>query len=116
MNELAEIRNEAYESAALFKDKTKASHDKKLKLKEFAPGQKVLLYNSRLKLFPGKLRSRWSGPYKVVKAFPHGAVEVKNLHDGTTFKANGHRLKMYCDGEFDAQEEVNRFTDVPNVG
>jgi hypothetical protein len=115
LNELAEIRNEAYESAALFKDKTKVWHDKNLKKKEFVPGNKVLLYNSRLKLFPGKLRSRWSGPYDVVKVFPHGAVEVKNLQDGGTFKVNGQRLKLYHGGTFDAQEEVERFTEVPNV-
>jgi hypothetical protein len=112
LNELAEIRNEAYESAALFKEKTKAWHDKKLKLKEFAPGDKVLLYNSKLKLFPGKLRSRWTGPYEVVEVFSHGAVEVKSLHDGSTFKVNGQRLKLYYGGMFNAHEEVARFTDV----
>jgi hypothetical protein len=115
LNELDEIRKDAYESAALFKDKTKVWHDKNLKKKEFVPGNKVLLYNSRLKLFPGKLRSRWSGPYDVVKVFPHGAVEVKNLQDGGTFKVNGQRLKLYHGGTFDAQEEVERFTEVPNV-
>ena len=115
LNELDEIRRDAYESAALFKDKTKVWHDKKLKKKEFVPGNKVLLYNSRLKLFPGKLRSRWSGPYDIVQVFPHGAVEVKNLQDGGTFKVNGHRLKMYHGGMFDAQEEVERFTEAPNV-
>ena len=113
LNELEEIRNEAYESATLFKEKTKVWHDKKLKLKEFAPGNKVLLYNSKLTLFPGKLRSRWTGPYEVVEVFPHGAVEVKSLHDGGTFKVNGQRLKLYYGGAFNAHEEVGRFTDVP---
>jgi hypothetical protein len=112
LNELAEIRNEAYESAVLFKEKTKAWHDKKLKLKEFASGDKVLLYNSKLKLFPGKLRSRWTGPYEVVEVFPHGAVEVKSLHDASTFKVNGQRLKLYYGGTFNTHEEVGRFTDV----
>ena len=72
----------------------------------------MLLYNSKLKLFPGKLRSRWTGPYEVVEAFPHGAVEVKNLHDGSTFKVNGQRLKLYYGGMFNAHEEVARFIDV----
>jgi hypothetical protein len=112
LNELAEIRNEAYENSALFKEKTKAWHDKKLKLKEFAPGHKVLLYNSKLKLFPGKLHSRWTGPYKVVEVFPHVVVEAKSLHDGRTFKVNGQRLKLYYGGMFNAHEEVARFTDV----
>ena len=116
LNELAEIRNEAYESAALFKEKTKAWHDKKLKLKEFAPGDEVLLYNSKLKLFPRKLRSRWTGPYEVVEVFSHGAMEVKSLHHGSTFKVNGQRLKLYYAGTFNAHEEVGRFTDVSTVG
>jgi hypothetical protein len=115
LNELEEIRNDAYESAVLFKAKTKWLHDKKLKVKEFAPAQKVLLYNSRLKLYPGKLRSRWSGPYEVVQAFPHGAVEIKNLKGGDTFKVNGHRLKIYYGGDFDTHEEVVRFTDTSNI-
>ena len=85
-------------------------------MKEFAPAQKVLLYNSRLKLYPGKLRSRWSGPYEVVQAFPHGAVEVKDLQSGDTFKVNGHRLKIYHGGDFDTHEEVVHFTDISNVG
>lgn len=72
LNELEEIRNDAYESASLFKAKTIWLHDKRLKLKEFAPAQNVLLYNSRLRLFLGRLRFRWSGPYEVVQALPHG--------------------------------------------
>jgi hypothetical protein len=116
LNELEEIRNEAYESAALFKTKTKWLHDKKLKVKEFAPAQKVLLYDSRLRLYPGKLRSRWRGPYEVVHVFPHGAVEVKDLQSGDVFKVNGHRLKIYHGGDFNAHEEVEHFTDTPNDG
>ena len=47
--------------------------------KRFEVGQKVLLYHSRLKLFPGKLRSRWVGPFIVTNVFPHGVVEIKSL-------------------------------------
>ncbi|XP_024164606.1 uncharacterized protein LOC112171694 [Rosa chinensis] len=88
--ELEEIREEAYESAKLFKEKTKVIHDRKLVKKAFLPKQKVLLYNSRLKLFSGKLRSRWSGPFEVVEVFPHGAITIKNLHGGEPFKVKGH--------------------------
>ena len=56
-------------------------------------GQKVLLFNSRLKLFPGKLRSRWSGPFTVVKVYPYGAVEIQGKSE--VFKVNGQRLKPY---------------------
>ena len=111
--ELEEIREEAYESAKLFKEKTKVLHDRNLVKKSFVPKQKVLLYNSRLKLFPGKLRSRWSGPFKVVEVFPHGAIAIKNLNGGEPFKVNGHRLKPYMDSTFDTQEEVIILQDVP---
>ncbi|XP_024156159.1 uncharacterized protein LOC112164158 [Rosa chinensis] len=83
LNELDELRNEAYENARIYKEKTKIAHDKALMPKHFEPNQ--------------KLRSRWSGPFLVVKAYPHGAVEIKNLKEGTIFKVNGHRLKPYLE-------------------
>ena len=58
VHELEEIRNEAYENAIIYKEKTRAWHDKNILRKSFKVGEKVLLYNSRLQLFPGKLRSR----------------------------------------------------------
>ena len=69
LNELEELRNEAYDNAKIYKDKTKKWHDQKIMRKEFRVGELVLLYNSRLKLFPGKLKSRYSGPYKVASLF-----------------------------------------------
>ncbi|KAL4331951.1 hypothetical protein GQ457_07G004190 [Hibiscus cannabinus] len=57
--------------------------------------QQVLLYNSILKLFPGKLKSRWSGPFLVHKVYPYGAVEIKKDEDANIFKVNGQRLKVY---------------------
>ncbi|CAL9018977.1 unnamed protein product, partial [Prunus brigantina] len=97
LNELEELRHEAYENAKLYKEKTKQYHDKKILRKTFERGQKVLLFNSRLKLFPGKLRSRWIGPFVITNVFDHGAVEIQNIKDGSTFKVNGHRLKPYFD-------------------
>ncbi|KAM6543596.1 hypothetical protein CsatB_008043 [Cannabis sativa] len=94
LNELKEFRNEAYENAKIYKERTKRWHDQNLVRKEFQPGQQVLLFNSRLKLFPGKLKSRWSGPFTVVKVFPYGAVELKG-EGPNTFKVNGQRLKLY---------------------
>ncbi|XP_068323129.1 uncharacterized protein, partial [Pyrus communis] len=76
LNELEEIRNEAYENARMYKAKTKAFHDKMIRTKTFTVGQKVLLFNSRLRLFPGKLRSKWIGPFVVTNVFPHGAVQI----------------------------------------
>ena len=71
LNELEEFRNEAYENAKIYKEKTKAWHDKHIVRKEFELGQRVLLFNSRLKLFPGKLKSRWSRPFTVTRVFPY---------------------------------------------
>ena len=99
LNELDEFRLQAYESASIYKEKTKKWHDKKIVEREFVSGQLVLLYNSRLRLFPGKLKSRWSGPFKVKRVFPHGAVEIENLADNSLFTVNGQRLKLYHSGE-----------------
>ncbi|KAL0291435.1 UNVERIFIED_CONTAM: Retrovirus-related Pol polyprotein from transposon opus [Sesamum radiatum] len=96
LNELDEIRHHAYENARIFKERTKAWHDARIRPKDFSEGDKVLLFNSRLKLFPGKFRSKWSGPYTVTTVFPHGAVEL--LGEQGPFKVNGHRLKHYVEG------------------
>ena len=76
LSELDEFRNEAYENARIYKEKTKAWHDKHIVRKEFEPSQQVLLFNPRLKLFPGKLKSKWSDPFTVVQVFPYGGVEI----------------------------------------
>ena len=62
--------------------------------RDFHEGEDVLLYNSRLRFFPGKLKSRWSGPFKIIKVYPYGAIEISN-DKGEKFKVNGHRLKPY---------------------
>ena len=60
MNEMEELRNEAYDNVRIYKEKTKKWHDRRFMRKEFKLGELVLLYNSRLRLFPRKLKSRWS--------------------------------------------------------
>ena len=52
LQELEEIRNEAYDNSRIYKEKTKDFHDKMILRKNFVIGQKVLLFYSRLKLFP----------------------------------------------------------------
>ncbi|XP_074297199.1 uncharacterized protein LOC141627897 [Silene latifolia] len=86
----------AYESSRLYKEKTKRWHDKKILKKEFKIGDKVLLFNSHFKLFLGKLRSRWPGPFSVTNVNKFGSVEVMTTN-GETFKANDHHLKVYHD-------------------
>ncbi|CAN6547062.1 unnamed protein product [Malus baccata var. baccata] len=99
LNELEEIRNEAYENARIYKEKTKVFHDKMNRGKTFSIGQKVLLFNSHLRLFPGKLRSKWIGSFVVTNVFPHGAIQVKSLRNSDKFKVNGHRLKLYYESD-----------------
>ena len=94
LNELDELRLDSYENACLYKERTKQWHDKSIVRKSFEAGDKVLLFNSRLRLFPGKLKSRWSGPYTVESVFHFGAVKLLNP-DGSTFTVNGQRLKLY---------------------
>ena len=74
MNELDELRRESYESLRIYKERLKLFHDKNIVRKTFEPHQKVLLYNSRLHIFPGKLRSKWTGPFIVKVVYPYGAV------------------------------------------
>ena len=105
LNELDEFRNEAYENARIYKEKTKAWHDKHITRKEFTVGQQVLLFNSHLKLFPGKLKSRWSGPFTVTKVFSHGGAEVTHPEKGT-FTITTQRLKPYFGGEFHADKQI----------
>ncbi|CAM8978574.1 unnamed protein product [Rhodiola kirilowii] len=110
LRELKETRNEAYESARIYKEKTKKWHDKRIFRREFKKREKVLLFNSRLKLFPGKLRSRWSGPFIVHKPHKDGHVELLN-DEGAIFKANGQRLKHYCEQARDEHNATYSLTD-----
>ena len=87
LSELEEFWNEAYENAKIYKEKTKSWHDKCIVRKEFEPGQQILLFNSRLKLFPGKLKLRWSGPFTVTQVFPYDGVEIMHPEKGC-FKVN----------------------------
>ncbi|KAL2327614.1 hypothetical protein Fmac_021041 [Flemingia macrophylla] len=97
LQELEEIRLQAYENSRIYKEKVKKFHDSQILRKEFSIGQKVLLFNSRLKLIAGKLRSRWDGPFVITNVFPHGAVEIQDEATGRAFKVNGHQLKIFHD-------------------
>ncbi|XP_021746164.1 uncharacterized protein LOC110712048 [Chenopodium quinoa] len=90
LQELEEIRNDAFENTRIYKEKTKAFHEERITQKTFTVGQKVLLYHSRLKRFPGKLRSQWVGSFVVTKVYDHGAVEIRSEDTGKEFKVNGH--------------------------
>ncbi|GJV33243.1 reverse transcriptase domain-containing protein [Tanacetum coccineum] len=98
LNELNELRDEAYENSLIYKEKTKRIHDSKIKNRVFNVGDRVLLFNSRLKIFSGKLKTRWSGPFTIAQVFPYGTVELSQ-NSGPNFKVNGHRIKHYFGGD-----------------
>ncbi|XP_075080442.1 uncharacterized protein LOC142165950 [Nicotiana tabacum] len=111
LNELDEFRLHSYENAKLYKEKTKRWHDKHIKPRHFDPGQHALLFNSRLKLFPGKLKSRWSGPFEVVRVTPYGAIELRYLNGKRNFLVNEHRVKHYWGGIIDREKTQVVLTD-----
>nr|GEW55515.1 reverse transcriptase domain-containing protein [Tanacetum cinerariifolium] len=96
INELNELRDQAYENSLIYKEKTKRLHDSKIKNRVFNIGDRVLLFNSCLKIFSGKLKSRRSGPFTIFQVYPYGTVELSQP-DGPNFKVNGHRLKNYLE-------------------
>ncbi|GJY41594.1 reverse transcriptase domain-containing protein [Tanacetum coccineum] len=105
LHELDELRLQAYENSKLYKARTKAYHDKKLRVrKEFKVGEKVLLYNSKYKFKASKLRSKWYGPFIVKHGYPSGYVKLYDKHGGS-FIVNRHRVKLYHD-----EEQLNELT------
>ncbi|GKA78203.1 hypothetical protein Tco_0784740, partial [Tanacetum coccineum] len=101
--QLNELRDHAYENSLIYKEKTKRIHDSKIKNRVFNVGDRVLLFNSRLKIFSGKLKTRWSGPFTVTQVFPYGTVELSQ-NSGPNFKVNGHRLKHYFGGDIPTED------------
>nr|GFB80100.1 reverse transcriptase domain-containing protein [Tanacetum cinerariifolium] len=98
LNELSELRDQAYENSLIYKERTKKLHDDKIKNRIFNVGDQVLLFNSRLKIFSGKLKSRWSGPFTIFEIYPYSTAKLINP-DGSNFKVNCHRLKHYHGGD-----------------
>nr|GEW91800.1 reverse transcriptase domain-containing protein [Tanacetum cinerariifolium] len=98
LNKQNELRDQAYENSMIYKERTKKLHDSKIKNRIFNVGDQVLLLNSRLKIFSGKLKTRWSGPFTITQVFPYGTVELSQPN-GPNFKVNGHRVKHYFGGD-----------------
>nr|GFC38591.1 reverse transcriptase domain-containing protein [Tanacetum cinerariifolium] len=98
LNELSELRDQAYENSLIYKERTKKLHDAKIETCIFNVGDQVLLFNSRLKIFSGKLKSRWSGPFTISKIYPYETAKLVHP-DGCNFKVNCHRLKHYHGGD-----------------
>ncbi|XP_009758577.2 uncharacterized protein [Nicotiana sylvestris] len=95
LHELDEFHYHAFESTRLYKERMKMIHDKNIIEQSFKPEDTVLLYNSRLRLFSGKIKSRWSGPFRMVEIHSTGVVEIAAENDSRTFRVNEHKLKHY---------------------
>ena len=103
-----------HESFKLYKEKVKAYHDKKLLKKDFRPGQQVMLFNSRRKLFLGKLKSKWSGTLTIKDVKPYGVVELFDPQSETpdrTWIVNGQRLKLYHGGNIERLTTILQLQD-----
>ncbi|GKD08342.1 reverse transcriptase domain-containing protein [Tanacetum coccineum] len=96
--QLNQLRDQAYENSLIYKERTKKLHDSKIKNRIFNAGDQVLLFNSRLKIFSGKLKTRWTGPFTITKVFPYGTAKLSHT-DGSNSKVNCHRLKHYFGGD-----------------
>ncbi|WJZ98632.1 hypothetical protein VitviT2T_017144 [Vitis vinifera] len=107
LNELEEMRNDAYLNSKIAKARLKKWHDQLVNQKNLTKGQRVLLYDSKLHLFPGKLKSRWTGPFIIHEVHPNGVVEVFNATGNQTFKVNGYRLKPFIEPYSSDKEEIN---------
>ncbi|XP_070015936.1 uncharacterized protein [Nicotiana sylvestris] len=110
LNELDEFRFHAYSSSSFYKEKMKYLHDKYARGKELKVDDLVLLFNSRLRLFSGKLKSKLSGPFEVVFVTPFGALGLNNKNR-KVFRVNGHRVKHYLDKIDDSHCRIYFWTD-----
>ena len=95
INELEEIRNNAYLNSKIAKERSKKWHDQTITGENFKEGDQVLLYDSKLHLFPGKLKSRWTSPFIIQQAYPNGSVDLRDPNDDRVIKVNGQRVKPY---------------------
>nr|GEU38074.1 reverse transcriptase domain-containing protein [Tanacetum cinerariifolium] len=98
LNELHELRDQAYKNSLIYKERTKKLHDAKIKNRIFNVGDQVLLFNSRLKIFSRKLKTRWSGPFTITEVYPYGTAKLAHA-EGSNFKVNCHCLKHYYRGD-----------------
>ena len=105
--QMEELRNDAYINSKVAKQRMKRWHDQLISNKEFRKWQKVLLYDSRLHIFLGKLKSRWICPFIIHQVRPNGVVELLNSNSTDPFKVNGHRLKPFIEPFKQEKEEIN---------
>ena len=106
INGLEELRNDGYLNSKIVKDKLKKWHDQLIARKNFKKGNQVLLYDSKLHLFPRKLKSRWTGSFTIQEVYLNGSVNLLNSKYNRVFKVNGQRLKPYATQHSADKEEI----------
>ena len=106
ISKLEELRNDSYFNLKIAKDGHKKLHDQLIARKNFKQGDKVLLYDSKLHLFMGKLKLRWTSPFIVHQVYLNGSVDLLNSKDNRVFKVNGQRLKPYAIQHTVDKEEI----------
>ncbi|XP_025628210.1 uncharacterized protein [Arachis hypogaea] len=106
LNELDEFQHAVFENAKIYKERSKKWHDRRISSRDFQPGQQVLLFNSRLKLFPGNLKSRWTGPFMVTRVSPYGHIELRSQYSGKRFTVNGQRVKHYLGNPIEQEDST----------
>ena len=106
LNELEEIRNDVYLNSKIAKERSKKWHDQMITSKNFNNGAQVLLYDSKLHLFSGKLKSRWTSPFIVQEAHPNGSRDLINPNYNRVIKVNGQRVKPYVVQQSAVREEI----------
>ncbi|RVW13480.1 Retrovirus-related Pol polyprotein from transposon 17.6 [Vitis vinifera] len=107
LNEMEELRNNAYINSKVAKQRMKKWHDQLISNKEFQEGQKVLMYDTRLHIFPGKLKSRWIGPFIIHRVYSNGVVDLLNSNGKDSFRVNGYRLKPFMEPFKSEKEAIN---------
>ena len=107
INKLEEMGNDAYFNSKFAKDRQKKWHDRFITRKTFNQGDQVLLCDSKLHLFPGKLKSRWTSPFIVHQAYFNGSVDLLNSKNKKIFKVNGQRVKPYAVCHSVEEEEIS---------
>nr|GEY21085.1 hypothetical protein [Tanacetum cinerariifolium] len=106
LNDINELRDQAYENSLIYKEKTKRRHDSKIKDRVFNIGDRVLLFNSRLKIFSGKLKSRWSGPFTISLVFPYGTLKDLPPHLEYAFLKGDDNLPVIIAKDLSVEEKT----------
>ena len=106
LNEMEKLRNDTYNNSNIAKQRLKRWHDQLVSCEEFQKGQRVLLYDFKLHIFPRKLKSRWIGPFTIQQVYSNEVVELLNSNSTESFKINGHRLKPFVEPFSQDKEEI----------